>query len=178
MSSYEITLIFIYTSTPSQTFSRLVLPCFLGMSRRSSFTYSKTNLRHTLISFIKDISLIITKCETGIFTHTVPFSRVANHVSIKYSTAGICWNLPLDKDPRSVAGINRVTKQRSNLTRVGKISEATRPSENLHDSVWMTLSRQLRATWFTGQHVWLPLSDEIFPLTHAPCTSLPGDSSL
>lgn len=126
MSSYEIILIFIYTFTPSQTFLCLVLSCFLGMFHCSSFIHSKTNLQHTLIPFIKDISLIITKCETAIFTHTVSFSKVENHVSIKYSIADIYWNLPFDKDPRSqtVLGINRVTKLRSNLTRVGKISDA------------------------------------------------------
>lgn len=105
------------------------------MSHCSSFIYSKTNLWHTLISFIKDISLIITECETGIFTHAAPFSKVENHVSIKYSTADICWNLPLDKDRRSVLGTNRVTKLRSNLTRGRQNIRCTRPSENLDDSV-------------------------------------------
>lgn len=56
MSSYKIILIFIYSSTPSQTFLCLVLPCFSGMSHCSSFNYSNTNLWNTLISFIKDIS--------------------------------------------------------------------------------------------------------------------------
>lgn len=105
------------------------------MSHCSSFIYSKTNLWHTLISFIKDISLIITKSETGTSKHTVPFSKVEKPCFNKiqhsrYLLEPATWQGPLISRgyKQSDKTVVKFNASRQNI-------RCTCPSENFDDSV-------------------------------------------